>query len=133
VLTHDADAAWRVARAMRTGCVGQNGMRADFSLPFGGFKRSGIGREGRVEGLDQLYRAENGAARRGARHHGARSDNMPRSAEEEARRRFVLEMYRNVLIAMDSAAVDRYIAPDYIQHSGLPSPAPPASRPGSTM
>ena len=51
VLTHDADAAWRVARAMRTGCVGQNGMRADFSLPFGGFKRSGIGREGGVEGL----------------------------------------------------------------------------------
>jgi len=47
---------------------------------------------------------------------------MPRSAEEEARRQFVLEMYRNVLIAMDSSAVDRYIAPDYIQHSGLAEP-----------
>ncbi|MGZ8337213.1 MAG: aldehyde dehydrogenase family protein, partial [Allosphingosinicella sp.] len=45
------DAAWRVARAVRTGAFGQNGMRADFSLPFGGFKRSGIGREGSVEGL----------------------------------------------------------------------------------
>jgi acyl-CoA reductase-like NAD-dependent aldehyde dehydrogenase len=51
VLTHDADAAWRVARAVRTGAFGQNGMRADFSLPFGGFKRSGIGREGGAEGL----------------------------------------------------------------------------------
>ncbi len=27
------------------------GMKADFSLPFGGFKQSGIGREGGVEGL----------------------------------------------------------------------------------
>ena len=51
VLTHDADAAWRVARAVRTGAFGQNGMRADFSLPFGGFKRSGVGREGGAEGL----------------------------------------------------------------------------------
>lgn len=51
VLTHDVEAAWRVARAVRTGAFGQNGMRADFSLPFGGFKRSGLGREGGVEGL----------------------------------------------------------------------------------
>jgi predicted SnoaL-like aldol condensation-catalyzing enzyme len=47
---------------------------------------------------------------------------VPRSAVEEGRLAFVLEMYRNVLIAMDSAAVDRYIAPDYIQHSGLAEP-----------
>jgi len=51
VLTNDVEAAWRVARAVRTGAFGQNGMRADFSLPFGGFKRSGLGREGGVEGL----------------------------------------------------------------------------------
>ena len=51
VLTHDVEAAWRIARAVRTGSFGQNGMRADFSLPFGGFKRSGLGREGGVEGL----------------------------------------------------------------------------------
>ena len=51
VLTHDHDAAYRIARQVRTGAVGQNGMRLDFGLPFGGFKQSGIGREGGPEGL----------------------------------------------------------------------------------
>ena len=51
VLTHDADAAWRVGRLIRTGNVGQNGMRSDFSLPFGGYKQSGLGREGGSQGL----------------------------------------------------------------------------------
>ena len=51
VLTNDADAAYRIARRIRTGAVGQNGMRMDFGLPFGGFKQSGIGREGGPEGL----------------------------------------------------------------------------------
>ncbi len=51
VLTHDADAAYRIARRVRTGAVAQNGMRLDFGLPFGGFKQSGLGREGGVEGL----------------------------------------------------------------------------------
>jgi len=51
VLTHDADAAWKVARRVRTGNIGQNGMKNDFSLPFGGFKQSGIGREGGEQGL----------------------------------------------------------------------------------
>jgi len=51
VLTHDADAAWRIARRIRTGNVGQNGMRTDFGLPFGGYKQSGIGREGGAQGL----------------------------------------------------------------------------------
>ncbi|MEI9851574.1 MAG: aldehyde dehydrogenase [Sphingomonas sp.] len=51
VLTHDADAAWKVARRVRTGNVGQNGMRTDFGLPFGGYKQSGIGREGGSQGL----------------------------------------------------------------------------------
>jgi acyl-CoA reductase-like NAD-dependent aldehyde dehydrogenase len=36
---------------MRTGGIGQNGMRLEFGMPFGGFKQSGIGREGGVEGL----------------------------------------------------------------------------------
>jgi len=51
VLTHDPDAAWKVARRIRTGNVGQNGMRNDFSLPFGGYKQSGVGREGGAQGL----------------------------------------------------------------------------------
>jgi len=51
VLTNDADAAYRIARRVRTGGFGQNGLRMDFGLPFGGFKQSGIGREGGPEGL----------------------------------------------------------------------------------
>lgn len=51
VLTRDVQAAWRIARRVRTGNVGQNGMRNDFSLPFGGYKQSGVGREGGAQGL----------------------------------------------------------------------------------
>lgn len=47
---------------------------------------------------------------------------MARSAQEEANLALVLEMYHKVLIAMDSQAVDRYIAPDYVQHSSLAEP-----------
>jgi aldehyde dehydrogenase (NAD+) len=54
VLTHDADAAYRIARRIRSGAIGQNGLRLDFGLPYGGFKQSGLGREGGVEGL-QAY------------------------------------------------------------------------------
>lgn len=51
VLTNDADRAFKVARRIRTGNLGQNGMKADFNLPFGGCKQSGVGREGGAEGL----------------------------------------------------------------------------------
>jgi acyl-CoA reductase-like NAD-dependent aldehyde dehydrogenase len=51
VLTHEADAAYRIARRVRTGAIGQNGLRLDFGLPYGGFKQSGLGREGGIEGL----------------------------------------------------------------------------------
>ena len=52
VFTNDPDKAYHVARRMRTGTVGQNGANAEFfSMAFGGFKQSGIGREGGVEGL----------------------------------------------------------------------------------
>jgi aldehyde dehydrogenase (NAD+) len=46
VLTHDAKAAYDIARRVRTGAVAQNGMKLEFTAPFGGFKKSGIGREG---------------------------------------------------------------------------------------
>ncbi len=58
VLTHDVDAAYRIARAVRTGAVAQNGMRLDFGLPFGGFKQSGIGREGGPDGLAAYVEAK---------------------------------------------------------------------------
>lgn len=51
VFTHDATQAHRVARAVRTGTVSQNGLKFDFSISFGGFKQSGVGREGGREGL----------------------------------------------------------------------------------
>ena len=51
VFTHDAERAYAVARELRTGTVGHNAFRSDFSIAFGGFKQSGLGREGGVEGL----------------------------------------------------------------------------------
>lgn len=51
VLTHDAAEAARIGRRMRAGTFAQNGLRTDFSLPMGGFKQSGIGREGGEQGL----------------------------------------------------------------------------------
>ncbi len=51
VLTHDVEAAYRLARQVRTGGFGQNGLRLDLGLPFGGVKQSGMGREGGTEGL----------------------------------------------------------------------------------
>jgi predicted SnoaL-like aldol condensation-catalyzing enzyme len=47
---------------------------------------------------------------------------MARTAAEQANHDLVIEMYHQVLIAMDSSAVDRYISPDYIQHSMLAPP-----------
>ncbi|TNF05908.1 MAG: aldehyde dehydrogenase [Sphingomonadales bacterium] len=51
VFTNDADRAYSAMRELRAGTVGHNGVRGDFSIGFGGFKQSGIGREGGVEGL----------------------------------------------------------------------------------
>ena len=47
---------------------------------------------------------------------------MPRSAQEQQNLDLVLAMYRDVLIPFDSSAVDRYISPDYVQHSSLAPP-----------
>jgi acyl-CoA reductase-like NAD-dependent aldehyde dehydrogenase len=51
VFTNDVDRAYAVARRLRTGTVGHNALRLDFSIAFGGFKQSGVGREGGIEGL----------------------------------------------------------------------------------
>jgi len=51
VLTKDAQAAFDVARRVRTGGIAQNGLKIDWTLPFGGYKQSGVGREGGVDGL----------------------------------------------------------------------------------
>jgi aldehyde dehydrogenase (NAD+) len=51
VFTNDNDAAYAVARRIRAGTVGHNTFRSDFKIGFGGFKQSGVGREGGVEGL----------------------------------------------------------------------------------
>jgi len=51
VFTTDADRAYAVARRLRSGTVGHNALRADYGVAFGGFKQSGVGREGGSEGL----------------------------------------------------------------------------------
>ena len=51
VFTHDSERAYRIARGVRTGALTQNAFRLDYQLPFGGFKQSGIGREGGLSGL----------------------------------------------------------------------------------
>ena len=51
VFTNDVDRAREVAGQLRSGTVGHNSFRTDFSIAFGGFKQSGIGREGGTEGL----------------------------------------------------------------------------------
>ncbi|KQT02763.1 aldehyde dehydrogenase [Rhizobium sp. Leaf386] len=51
VFTNDIDRAYSVARQIRSGTVGHNSYRTEVNLSFGGFKQSGIGREGGKEGL----------------------------------------------------------------------------------
>ncbi len=51
VFTPDVDRAREVAAHLRAGTVGHNAFRTDFGMAFGGFKQSGIGREGGTEGL----------------------------------------------------------------------------------
>jgi acyl-CoA reductase-like NAD-dependent aldehyde dehydrogenase len=51
VFTKDVDRAYAVARKLRSGTVGHNVFRSDMRIGFGGFKQSGVGREGGVDGL----------------------------------------------------------------------------------
>ncbi|MEM9289261.1 MAG: aldehyde dehydrogenase [Pseudomonadota bacterium] len=52
VYTSDVQKAYDISRKMRTGTVGNNGAKADFSVAFGGFKQSGLGREGGTVGIE---------------------------------------------------------------------------------
>jgi acyl-CoA reductase-like NAD-dependent aldehyde dehydrogenase/thiamine pyrophosphate-dependent acetolactate synthase large subunit-like protein len=52
VFTANPERGYAIARRMRTGSVTVNGMIVDPKHPFGGFKQSGMGREGGPEGLD---------------------------------------------------------------------------------
>ncbi len=58
VFTNDVDRAYSVSRDLRSGTVGHNSFRTDFGIAFGGFKQSGIGREGGVEGLHPFLEAK---------------------------------------------------------------------------
>jgi aldehyde dehydrogenase (NAD+) len=51
VFTPDVNRARQVAAKLRSGTVGHNAHRTDFGVSFGGFKQSGLGREGVHEGL----------------------------------------------------------------------------------
>jgi aldehyde dehydrogenase (NAD+) len=51
VFTDDVERAREVAGQLRSGTVGHNAFRTDFGVAFGGFKQSGLGREGGTEGL----------------------------------------------------------------------------------
>ena len=51
VFTNDVNRARQVGGRLRSGTVGHNAMRTDFGVSFGGFKQSGIGREGVHEGM----------------------------------------------------------------------------------
>lgn len=52
VWTKDTDLAMTIARSIRTGGFAINGAAPDLMSPFGGYKKSGVGREFGVEGLN---------------------------------------------------------------------------------
>jgi aldehyde dehydrogenase (NAD+) len=52
IYTADPEHGYRIAREVRSGSLTVNGMIVDIEMPFGGFKQSGLGREGGVEGLE---------------------------------------------------------------------------------
>ncbi|HZV08998.1 MAG TPA: aldehyde dehydrogenase family protein, partial [Novosphingobium sp.] len=51
VFTPDLERGTQIARAVRTGNISINTLQLDPAVPFGGFRQSGIGREGGPEGL----------------------------------------------------------------------------------
>lgn len=58
VFSADAQHALDVGKRIRTGTIEVNGATAGFYAPIGGFKNSGIGREGGIEGFDEYVEAK---------------------------------------------------------------------------
>jgi aldehyde dehydrogenase (NAD+) len=54
VMTHDMAAGVEIGRRIRTGTFSVNGFGAHMSFPFGGYKQSGMGREGGEAGLNSF-------------------------------------------------------------------------------
>ena len=52
VYSQDVERAYAFAKRMRTGGLTINGLIVDPKHPFGGYRQSGMGREGGPEGLD---------------------------------------------------------------------------------
>jgi aldehyde dehydrogenase (NAD+) len=55
VYTENAERGYEIARRVKSGSVTVNGLIVDPTMPFGGFKQSGTGREGGIEGLDPYF------------------------------------------------------------------------------
>ena len=54
VYTSDPERGYEIARRVRTGTIAVNAFVFDITMPFGGFKQSGIGREGGPEGIEDF-------------------------------------------------------------------------------
>ena len=65
IFTNDSQRAFEVARRLQSGSVGHNGFRTDWTIAFGGFKDSGIGRECGREGLYPFLEAKTVVLERG--------------------------------------------------------------------
>jgi aldehyde dehydrogenase (NAD+) len=59
VHTRDLERAHRIAGRLESGTVWVNGMGMSPTTPFGGFKRSGFGREGGRAGIEEFVRPKN--------------------------------------------------------------------------
>jgi aldehyde dehydrogenase (NAD+) len=57
VWTADVSRAMRMTKALRAGTVGVNGFQLEPNWPFGGFRQSGLGREGGRAAIES-YRTE---------------------------------------------------------------------------
>ena len=107
MFTNDVDRARDVARQLRAGTVGHNAFRTDFGIAFGGFKQSGLGREGGVEGLHPFLETKTvildgpPAKYYGSSHHREPSTVRPRSPGTPRG-----SVVRNVSMGINRPAID---------------------------